>query len=131
MIKDSDIQTGSQQYPMSLPAILCMGAEMSLKNAVEAEIQNYLQSHADVRTEDGKSGIVRNGCHRSRKKLSGCGSLEVSVPRSRSRAEGIPPFVSALIPKYMRKTLELEDALPLFIWAGCRTEISFHVLRNF
>ena len=118
MFKDSDIQTGSQQEPMALPEILRMGAEMLLKKAVEVEIKNYLQGYADIRTEDGQSGVVRNGYHRSRTILSSCGPVEVSVPRSRSRAEGILPFVSALIPKYMRKTLELEDALPLFYLGG-------------
>ena len=118
MFKDTDMPKGSQQEPLDLPQILRLGAEMLLKRAVEVEVQNYLQGYADIRTEDGQTGVVRNGYHRSRTILSSCGPLEVSIPRSRSRVEGIPPFVSALIPKYMRKTLELEDALPLFYLGG-------------
>jgi transposase-like protein len=118
MTKDSDILKGSQQEPLSLDQILRVGAEMLLKRAVEAEIQNYLQGYADIRTKDGQNAVVRNGYHRTRTILTSSVLVEVTVPRSRSRAEGIPPFVSALIPKYMRKTLELEDALPLFYLGG-------------
>ncbi|NTW54685.1 MAG: hypothetical protein HGB15_07990, partial [Chlorobaculum sp.] len=43
------------------------------------------------------------------------GPLTVKVPRNRSLVPSIKPFVSALIPKYMRKTLHIEEALPLFL----------------
>jgi len=46
------------------------------------------------------------------------GPIAVKVPRSRSSYDSLKPFVSALIPKYMRKSLDVEDAVPLFYLGG-------------
>ena len=46
------------------------------------------------------------------------GPIAVKVSRSRSSVPIIKPFFSALIPKYMRKTLNIEEALPLFYLGG-------------
>ena len=118
MKKDSKIQEGNQQEPLTIEQIAQAGAQMMLKRALEAEIQSHLADCAGVQTPEGNPAVVRNGYHRSRTILSSYGPVEVEVPRSRSRMEGIPAFVSALIPKYMRKTLALEDALPLFYLGG-------------
>lgn len=118
MKKDTENLVGNQEEVLSVEEIARLGAQMMLKQALEAEIQEYLSSYSDVKTGEGFSGVVRNGYHRPRTILSGYGPVEVEVPRSRSRTEGIPSFVSTLIPKYMRKTLALEDALPLFYLGG-------------
>lgn len=118
MKEDSENLFVSQEEGLSVEEIARLGAQMMLQQALEAEIQSYLTFYGDVKTQEDRPGVVRNGYHRSRRILSSYGPVEVAVPRSRSRTEGIPAFVSALIPKYMRKTLALEDALPLFYLGG-------------
>jgi putative transposase len=46
------------------------------------------------------------------------GPIAMNVPRSRSLIPTIKPFVSALIPRYMTKTLNIEEVLPLFYLGG-------------
>jgi transposase-like protein len=46
------------------------------------------------------------------------GPLRVRVPRTRDRNGETEAFASSLIPKYMRKSLALEEALPYFYLGG-------------
>ncbi|MBV5289536.1 transposase [Pelodictyon phaeoclathratiforme] len=46
------------------------------------------------------------------------GPIAVKVPRSRSSHDSLKPFVSTLIPKYMRKSIAIEEAVPLFCLGG-------------
>jgi putative transposase len=118
MFKDTLDLTRTQPGRITLEDIARVGAQQMLARALEAEIRSYLARYADVQTPAGAPAVVRNGYHRARTVLSSAGAFEVTVPRSRARVEGLPPFVSALIPKYLRKSLALEDAVPLFYLGG-------------
>jgi transposase-like protein len=95
-----------------------IGAQKMIAAALESEIQVYLAKHSLLKTEDGHQAVVRNGFNPTRTLTTGFGPLEVSVPRSRTRTGGVEQYASTLIPKYMRKSLALEDALPYFYLAG-------------
>ena len=118
MQKDTKNQYVNQAEALSIEEIARVGANQMLKQALEAEIQAYLSLYGDVQTADGRPGVVRNGYHRSRTILSSTGPVDVEVPRSRTRMEGIPEFASTLIPKYMRKSMALDEALPYFYLGG-------------
>ena len=118
MQEDTKNQYVNQAEALSIEEIARVGAHQMLKQALEAEIQAYLSFYGDVQTVDGRPGVVRNGYHRSRTILSSTGPVDVEVPRSRTRMEGIPAFASTLIPKYMRKSMSLDEALPYFYLGG-------------
>jgi transposase-like protein len=118
MSQDTQKLEVNQTEMLSLEQVAQVGARQMLALAVQAEIQSYLASFADLQTPDGHQAVVRNGYHHPRTITSCHGPVEVAVPRSRSRVEGVAAFASALIPKYMRKTLALEEALPLFYLGG-------------
>ncbi len=118
MSESNRTQEENQLEALSIEEILHFGAREMLAKALEAEVQHYLDRYADMRTTDRKQAVTRNGYHKQRT-LSTChGPLTVCVPRTRSRLEGIDAFASALVPRYMRKTLEFEDALPVFYLGG-------------
>lgn len=108
----------NQAEMMSFEQVAQTGARQMLAMALEAEIRDYLAQFADLTTADGHLAVVRNGYHSPRTITSCHGPVEVTVPRSRSRIAGVTAFASALIPKYMRKTVALEDALSLFYLGG-------------
>lgn len=107
-----------QAEMLSLEQVAQVGARQMLALAVHAEIQSYLASFAGLKTSDGHQAVVRNGYHPPRTITSCHGPVEVAVPRSRSRIAGVAAFASALIPKYLRKSLALDAALPLFYLGG-------------
>ena len=98
--------------------LLRTGAQQLIHQAIEAELQEFMNLHADRRTEDGKAGVVRNGHQPERALQTGIGPVTVKVPKIRSR-DGTPvTFRSALVPPYVRKTRSLEAALPWLYLKG-------------
>ena len=93
------------------------GARRMLQSALETEVQEYLKDFKDIRMEDGKAAAVRNGYHRAREILLSGGAVEVAVPRAMNRM-GDENFTSAIVPPYMRKSLKVEEAVPLLYLYG-------------
>jgi putative transposase len=104
--------------PLELDEIARIGAQQMLKNALEAEIQNFLDTRAEYRTVEGLQGHVRNGFHRERGITVGSGTIMVEVPRTRNRLGTDDQFVSKLIPPYLRRSLKIDEAIPLFYLHG-------------
>ena len=93
-------------------------AQQMIALAMEAEITTAMEQYQHIRTPEGKAAVVRNGYLPERSITTTAGPIAVRVPRNRSSVPTIKPFVSALIPRYMRKTLNIEEALPLFYLGG-------------
>jgi putative transposase len=55
------IQLGRPAFHDSLTDVVRHGARELLKKAVEEEVQEWLESHRELRTAEGKQAIVRNG----------------------------------------------------------------------
>ncbi len=101
-----------------LEALARLAAQQLIALAMEAEITTSIEPYRQIKTAVGKAAVVRNGYLSERTISSTVGPLTVKVPRNRSLVPSIKPFVSALIPKYMRKTLHIEESLPLFYLCG-------------
>ena len=101
-----------------LTDLLKAGAERLIYQAVEAELQELLAEHADRRTEDGKTGVVRNGHLPARTLQTGLGPVTVRIPKVRAKTGEPVTFRSALVPPYVRKTKSLEAALPWLYLKG-------------
>lgn len=70
-----------------LTELLRDGAKQLIKEAVEQEIQNFIDPFRSLKTKDGKQKGVRNGYLSTRKIVTGIGEVEVQFPRSRVRED--------------------------------------------
>lgn len=111
------------------------GAELMLRLALEAEIDEFINEHQSKRLADDRNRIVRNGYHRERSIQTGVGDVPVKVPRSRDRAAGPSKgrgskkeqilYQSQLIPKYLRRSENIEEFIPfLYLQGVSSTRIS-------
>ena len=101
-----------------LTELLRAGAQKLIYQAVEAELQELLEEHAERRTADGKAGVVRNGYLPERELQTGVGPVTVRIPKVRAKTGEPVTFHSALVPPYVRKTKSLEAALPWLYLKG-------------
>jgi putative transposase len=102
----------------ALTELLREGAQQLLKQAVEAELAEFLAAHAQKRDEHGRAAVVRNGYLPEREVLSGIGPVAVRVPKVRSRTDEPVVFRSSLVPPYVRKAKSIEAALPWLYLRG-------------
>jgi putative transposase len=102
----------------ALTEMLRSGAKELIRQAVDAEFQELLASHADRLTESGRAAVVRNGYLPERKIQTGIGPVTVKIPKVRAKTGEAVTFRSALVPPYVRKTRTLEAALPWLYLKG-------------
>ncbi|MEI6848394.1 MAG: transposase [Chlorobiaceae bacterium] len=86
--------------------------------AMEAEIKVFMERYASMINTEGKVVMVCNGYLPARKITSSTAPVTVKGPRSRATIDSLKPFFSALIPRYMRKSIHIEEAVPLFYFGG-------------
>src|SRR5260370_24751631 len=93
-----------------LTDILRQGAQQLLAQAIEAEVQEWLEQRTECRDERGRQQVVRNGYMKERTLLTGVGEVKVDQPRVRDRR---PPrdrekFSLAILSPYLRETKTVE-----------------------
>ena len=105
--------------------ILRDGARRMLQAAIEREVAEYIEQHANQRDEKGHRLVVRNGFHRKRTIQTGSGSIQVHQPRvqdNRVDEHGEPMhFTSKILPPYLRKTKVIEELVPWLYLKGIST----------
>lgn len=127
-----------------LTEILRDGAQRLLGQAIEAEVDAWIEQHAQLRDERGHQQVVRNGHHPPRTLFTGVGPVEVKQPRVLDRrivgrravevapgqvvsqdvdAAGQPVtrFSSKILPPYLRKTKAIEELIPWLYLKGVST----------
>ncbi len=96
------------------------GALKMLQQALEIEIQQFLDKHSSKVDENGHREIVRNGYHPARDIVTGIGQFSVKAPRVDDRK--LPTteerFTSKILPKYMRKIPTVDNLLPVLYLKG-------------
>ena len=102
----------------ALTELLREGAQRLIRQAVEAELEEFLAAHADEHDERGRAAVVRNGHLPERAVLTGIGPVSVRVPKVRSRTEEPAVFRSSLVPPYVRKAKSVEAVLPWLYLRG-------------
>lgn len=93
------------------------GARKLLQQAIEKEVDEYLESTKDIKQSDNTKAVVRNGYLPQRNIQTGIGSIKVRQPRVRDRQNGIR-FRSSILPIYARKTPSIEAVLPTLYLKG-------------
>lgn len=119
-----------------LTGILREGAQRLLGQAIEAEVDAWIERHAELQDECGHRQVVKNGHHPTRTLVTGVGPVEVSQPRVLDRrivgandggesidAEGqsVERFRSSILPPYLRKTKAIEELIPWLYLKGIST----------
>ena len=105
-----------------LDEIARLGARKLLQRALELEVDEFLEKHADVRDSAGNRQVVRNGFLPEREILTGAGALTVQQPRVRDRRGVKDPdsvqFTSKLLPPYLRRSKNIDELIPWLYLRG-------------
>ncbi len=105
-----------------LTDILRSGARRLLAQAVEAEVEAHIATHADLTDGQGRRRIVRHGYLPAREIQTGIGAVGVKAPRVRDRDPGAPGgrinFTSSILPRYLRRSKSVEELLPWLYLKG-------------
>ena len=118
MTTETSILQGLLAQQPNLEEIARAGAQHMIAMAMEAEIRLFMKQYEEITNPEGKAVMVRNGYLPERKITTSAGPESVKVPRSRATVNSLKPFVSALIPRYMRKSIHIEEVVPLFYLGG-------------
>jgi len=108
-----------------LTEILRRGAQQMLATAIENEVAEYIDAHADRRDANGQRLVVRNGHTPPRSILTGLGPIQVARPRvndKRTDGDGNRMrFSSAILPPYLRRTKAIDELVPWLYLKGVST----------
>ena len=81
----AEVTTESIAFPGTsrgaLAEILKAGAQRMLAQAIEAEVAEWIDAHADVTDAAGRRQVLRNGYLPERKIVTGVGEIPVRQPR--------------------------------------------------
>ena len=106
-----------------LTVILRDGARQMLSHAIRDEVTGYLEAREELRDENGRRQVVRNGYLPARTIQTPLGDVPVQQPRVRDRRPGPEreKFESSILPPYLKKTRSLEELLPWLYLKGVST----------
>jgi putative transposase len=111
-----------EELALDLDQITRQGARRMLAQALEAEVDAYIEAASDQRDERGHALVVRNGRAREREILCGAGAVEVRAPRVNDRRVDEHGkrrrFKSVIVPPYMRRSQKVSELLPLLYLHG-------------
>ena len=103
-----------------LTEVLRNGARALLAKAVEAEVADFLDKHADLKTRDGHQRVVRHGHLPEREVMTGIGPVAVRQPRVRDRS--LTTTVSVSVP--LTTTISVSVPLTTTVSVSLTTTIS-------
>jgi putative transposase len=118
----ADLQLAIATTPV-LDQVLREGARRMLQHAIEREVADYVEAHADERDGQGHRLVVRNGHLPPRDLQTPVGPLRVEQPRVDDRrtddaGNRLFRFTSAILPKYLRKSKSIEELIPWLYLKG-------------
>ena len=104
-----------------LQEVLRESARKMLAAAIESEVASFINQHGGLKTDEGKTAVVRNGYLPKRTIQTGLVDIEVKVPKVRDRCGFGIKFNSSLIPPYLKRTRNIEEFLPWLYLKGIST----------
>lgn len=88
--------------------------------ALQAEAEEYVQQAKQARDDQGHALVVRNGQAQERTVTLGTGPVKVRAPRVEDRRPE-KHFSSRILPPYMRRSPQVNEALPILYLKGLST----------
>jgi putative transposase len=121
---------------LDLDEIARRGAKKMLAQALEAEVEAYLEAASGERDEHGRALVVRNGRARRREVVCGAGPIEVRAPRIDDQRVDEESgqrrrFRSSILPPYARRSPKVTEVLPLLYLHGLSTGDFVPALEEF
>jgi putative transposase len=106
-----------------LSEVLRQGAKRLLAQAIEVEVEQWLEDRKEIVDAGGRRQVVRNGYQPERSVLTSIGPVDVKRPRIRDRRpEGErEAFASKILPPYLRKSKSVEELIPWLYLRGIST----------
>src|SRR5205823_8553249 len=92
-----------------------------LAQALQSEVDAYLDRFTGERDENGRRLVVRNGSHQPREVLTSAGAVQVVAPRIDPDTGERARFASVILPAWCRKTPKITEVLPLLYLHGLST----------
>ena len=116
-----DNVAATDEAGLTLDEVAREGARRMLAAALEAEVEHYIEAHADARDAAGRRQVVRNGRAQSRTVTCGAGTLQVRAPRvndrrvddAGERRRHIHQSHPAFQRPYMRRSPQVAEVLPV------------------
>jgi putative transposase len=113
-------EQASEGVALTLDELARQGARQMIALALQLEVAEYIENHAQLRDAAGQRLVVRNGAAKSRTVIVGATPVTVQAPRVDDRRPG-EKFTSQILPPYVRRSQRLEEALPLLYLRGLST----------
>ena len=121
MVNNTIVSLTDPAFRDELSDLVREGARRIIAQAVEAELNVFLNEHAEARDALGRRAVVRNGYQPQRQVLTGVGPVTVRMPKTRDRGGEGRCFRSELLPPYLKKTRRLEAVIPWLYLKGVST----------
>ena len=107
-----------------LEEIARRGAQQMLAQAMEAEVAEFIDKHADNVDQSGHRQVVRNGHMPARELVTGIGRVPIKQPRVDDRQlarQGEERFSSAILPRYLKRVASVDSLIPVLYLKGVST----------
>ena len=116
--------TDPEQWSV-LEQIAREGARKMLQLALENEVDEYVEAHKDLKDEQGRRVVVKNGYHPQRALVSGLGPLTIQQSRVDDRRlndyRNTERFNSKILPRYLRRIPSIDNLIPVLYLKGIST----------
>ncbi len=109
-----------KEFQWSLDEIARQGARRLLIEALNLEVEEYINQNSNEVDEDGKRLVVRNGVGKKRTVTLGSGAVDIQSPRINDKRNG-KKFLSSILPPYLRKSPKVESLIPTLYLKGLST----------
>jgi len=123
---DPEVLAFRQQFDERSPLdkLVREGARKMLQEAINAEVDGFIEQHQDRRDGQGRRLVVKNGSLPAREILTGAGAIEVSQGRVRDNSPNSDDrvqFIPSVLPAYLRRTDAIEELIPWLYLKGIST----------
>lgn len=101
----------------SIDELARIGAKQLIEKALRLEVQQYVDEASNWKDSNNHRQVTKNGVSKERSITTGAGTIKVKAPRVNDRRPGIK-FSSTILPRYMRKSPNLESVIPILYLKG-------------
>ena len=119
-----------KDFELSLDEIAREGARRLLAQALNLEVEDYINQNINEVDDKGHRLVVRNGKGQARNITTGAGTIQVQVPRVNDKRVA-KTFSSFILPRYLRKSPKIESLLPILYLKGLSTNAFKSALVEF
>lgn len=123
---DPEVIAFRQQFSERSPLdeLVREGARRMLQEAINAEVEVFIDEHRHRCDEQGRRLVIKNGSLPAREILTGAGPVTIQQGRVRDNTpdpEARVTFTPSLLPTYLRRTAAIEELIPWLYLKGIST----------